>query len=198
MYIVGFNGPPESGKDTLAELLATHMDKQGVTLPVRFESLSIPLRKLAYTMVGITTEIPAILDGDFYSEFKSRHFPSLNRTGRQLMIDVSERFLKPTYGLEVMAQLLLERNEGFPGILLVRDLGFQCEVDPLVRAVGEDNLAIVSVCRAGKTFEGDSREWVDTRPDRVTRIHNNGTIDDLRTEAGRIYGRLVNQYGWKL
>src|SRR3546814_6703133 len=32
MYIVGFNGPPRSGKDTLAEMLANHMDKHQVTL----------------------------------------------------------------------------------------------------------------------------------------------------------------------
>src|SRR3546814_3320002 len=34
MYIVGFNGPPRSDKDTLAEMLANHMDKHQVTLPV--------------------------------------------------------------------------------------------------------------------------------------------------------------------
>src|SRR3546814_1935302 len=52
MYIVGFNGPPRSGKDTLAEMLANHMDKHQVTLPVKFESLSLTLRHIAHSVVG--------------------------------------------------------------------------------------------------------------------------------------------------
>src|SRR3546814_7749146 len=56
MYIVGFNGPPRSGKDTLAEMLANHMDKHQVTLPVKFESLRLPLRNLAHDVVGGSEE----------------------------------------------------------------------------------------------------------------------------------------------
>jgi hypothetical protein len=208
MYIVGFNGPPESGKDTLAEMLAEHMDKMGVTLPVKMESLSLPLRKIAYSMVGWRGE----LDGQNYETFKRERFYNLPRrydsakpeaklesysTGRQLMIDVSERFLKQVYGIDVMARLLLQRNAGFGGILLIRDCGFQCEVDPLESAVGVKNLYMTQVFRADKDFSNDSREWVHTRG-KMHQVFNDGTLDDLRVEADRIYGRLVNQCGWKL
>ncbi len=194
MYIVGFNGPPESGKDTLAEMLAEHMNKQGVTLPVRFESLSLPLRKIAYAMV----DWPGELDGPAYADFKRTEFPRLGTDGRHIMIDASERFLKVVYGIDVMAQLLLERNEGFHGVLLIRDCGFQCEVSPLEQAVGAANLYMNRVTRAGKTFAdlNDSREFVQAT--NMNYVSNDGTLDDLRVEAGRIYGRLVNQLGWKL
>src|SRR3546814_8026348 len=104
MYIVGFNGPPRSGKDTLAEMLANHMDKHQVTLPVKFESLSLPLRHIAHAVVGRTYEESG------YEAFKEEWFDLLQSDGRHLMIDSSESFLKQCYGQDVMARLLIQRN----------------------------------------------------------------------------------------
>src|SRR3546814_3887125 len=75
MYIVGFNGPPRSGKDTLAEMLANHMDKHQVTLPVKFESLSLPLRHIAHAVVGRTYEESG------YEAFKEEWFDLLQSDG---------------------------------------------------------------------------------------------------------------------
>lgn len=194
MYIVAFNGPPRSGKDTMAEMLANHMDQQGVVTMVVPESLSLPLREIAYAMTGWGGPT----DGENYARFKTTNFPVFGgASGRQLMIDVSEKFLKPTYGIEVMANLLIARNSNVgPAVLLIRDCGFQIEVDPLIRWVGEDNLYVANVFRDGTSFEGDSREWVYHK--HHAHYENNGTLDDLAVEAGRIYGRLVNNLGWKL
>src|SRR3546814_8338891 len=134
MYIVGFNGPPRSGKDTLAEMLANHMDKHQVTLPVKFESLSLPLRHIAHAVVGRTYEESG------YEAFKEEWFDLLQSDGRHLMIDSSESFLKQCYGQDVMARLLIQRNLDFEGILLIRDCGFQIEVDTLEEWVGVENL----------------------------------------------------------
>lgn len=197
MYIVCFNGPPECGKDTLAQMLADHMDAR-ITLPVRQDSLSLMLRKVAYTLTGYEGKH---LDGDDYVDFKKKEFRLGDKmvTGRQIMIDVSERFLKPCYGKEIMADLMLLRYQNYPGVLLVRDSGFQLEVDPLIRFVGRANLYVVTIHRQGKSFAHDSREYV-FHPDSMRQmgVANDGTLDDLRTEAGRIYGRLVNQMGWVL
>lgn len=196
MYIVAFNGPPRSGKDTLAEMLANHMDAQGVTTMVVPESLSLPLREIAYTMTGWIGST----DGSNYEQFKTTHFEAFGKDGRQIMIDVSERFLKPTYGMEIMAELLRSRNENIgPAVLLIRDCGFQIEIDPLVRWVGEKNLCLVQVHRPETSFENDSREWVH-HPDAMMQlgVSNDFDLEHLQTEAGRIYGRLVNRMGWKL
>lgn len=194
MHIVVFNGPPQSGKDTMAELLAAHMDQQGVVTMVVPESLSLPLRWIAYAMTGYEGRR---VDGPDYEEFKTTHFPAFNATGRQIMIDICERFLKPTYGIEIMANLLRARNENIgPAVLLIRDGGFQTEIESLVRWVGEDNLYVVNVLRNGTSFENDSREWIHHK--HSFGCDNNGTLDDLATEAGRVYGRLVNQLGWNL
>jgi tRNA uridine 5-carbamoylmethylation protein Kti12 len=39
MYIVCFNGPPYSGKDTLARMVADYMDSQQVVVPTIVVSL---------------------------------------------------------------------------------------------------------------------------------------------------------------
>lgn len=190
MFIVCFNGPPYSGKDTMARMLADHMDSQSVVVPTRVVSLSMPLRRLAYQMVG-QTYTPSN-----YAEFKETFFEQFQRTGRQLMIDVSEKFLKLEYGSDVMAKLLLSELNGFHGVALIADSGFQCEVQPLVDAVGAANLYVAQIERDGCSFKNDSREWVSHEQMGV--YMNNGTLDDLKVEAGRIYGRLVNNFGWKL
>lgn len=195
MYCVIFNGPPESGKDTLSEMLVEHMDSR-IDTAVREESLSLPLRKLAYQMAGWTGEY----EGDNYSDFKRAKFEQFGgATGRQLMIDVSERFLKLCYGEDIMAQMLIARNQNFRGLLLIRDGGFQLEVDPLIRAYGVENVYIVNIIRPGKDFTNDSREWINhPRSGSQIQISNDSDLFHLRTEAGRIYGRLVNQMGWVL
>lgn len=195
MYVVVFNGPPRSGKDTVAQMLVEHMDSR-IVKPVRQSSLSWPLRVLAYAMTSFKGEY----DGPDYERFKLTRFPQFgDRLGRELMIDVSERFLKQCYGQTIMAHMFLARNAEFPGLNLIRDGGFQVEISTLIRAYGPRNVYVVQVVREDCDFNNDSREWVfHPNSSCHMQLYNNGTLDDLRTEAGRIYGRLINQMGWVL
>lgn len=192
MYIVGFNGPPRSGKDTLAEMLAQHMDSAGVTIPVFTLPLSLPLREIAFTMAGLK------YSQVHYEDFKTTHFPMFGKTGRQLMIDVSESFLKPVYGQDIMAKLLYDRiplDLAMSSVLLVPDCGFQVETEYLGNTVGAENFFLARVRRTGCDFSNDSRGWVNHRFD--VDIPNGGTLEELRDEAAFLYRRLVNYMGWK-
>src|SRR3546814_7169155 len=120
-------------------MLSNHMDKHQVTLPVKFESLSLPLRHIAHAVVGRTYEESG------YEAFKEEWFDLLQSDGRHLMIDSSESFLKQCYGQDVMARLLIQRNLDFERILLIRDCGFQIEDDPLKEWVGVENLYMVNL-----------------------------------------------------
>ena len=197
MHVVVFNGPPYCGKDTLARMLADYIESHGISAPAKEESLSLPLRHVAYAMVGETYNDAS------YAAFKETPFVEFgNHTGRQLMIDVSESFLKQVYGEKIMAQMLVARNSAWldtDGVLLIRDGGFQIEINALLDEVIADNIYVVQIHRDGCSFDNDSREWVrHPNSARMTQVWNNGSLDDLRTEAARIYGRLVNQMGWKL
>jgi hypothetical protein len=199
MYVIGFNGPPQSGKDSLTRLLVKEVESRHKEFPILEVSLSTPLRKIAYSMTGFRGN----LDGPDYESFKTTEFPQYGGiTGRQLLIDVSERFLKPCYGQEIMAKLLMASLPSWmydvPSLVLIRDSGFQVEIDPIIHRVNPQNFLVCQVHRPNHTFHGDSREWV-THPLHAmnTIIHNSGPVEDLEIEAGRLYGRLVNQKGWK-
>lgn len=194
MYIVGFNGPPQCGKDTLATLLADHMDKQGVRLPVRTVHLSAPLRRIAYAMIG---QVYGAADAVDYGEFKKTSFDVFGwKTGRELMIDVSESFLKPKYGPDIMAELWIEYISGFHGVVLVPDCGFQAEIDLLARIYGFRKMYIATAGREGCSFDNDSRSYVTHQFSH--HYDNNRDLAHWATEAGRIYGRLVNNLGWQI
>lgn len=197
MYIVGFNGPPGAGKDTIAEMVHQHMLAMGVNPDrIREDSLSLPLRFMAYGMVGFQYGGVGAPD---YATFKNLYFDEFRKNGRQLMIDCSESFLKPVYGKEIMVKMLLRRHPMFEGVVLVKDMGFQCEFKPFAAWESSRNVYIVRVERPGCDFSEDSREWVNHHDsDCSINVRNTGTLEDLRVEAGRVYGRLVNQMGWVL
>lgn len=192
MYVVGLNGPPGCGKDTLAHMLVEHMESQGVETPIMISPFSLPLRFMAFSMVGDS------YSQSRYEDFKRRNFPAFNRTGRQLMIDVSESFLKPMYGMNCLARMKIEQLKAinFDGLVIMPDCGFMIEVSSLRQDIGANNLYVVRIHRDKCSFNNDSREWVYS--DHDTDLDNDGTLDDLRTEAGRIYGRLVNNLHWQL
>lgn len=191
MFFVGFNGPPECGKDTLANLVADYMDKKGVTLPVYTMPLSFPLREIAFKMVGREYRAAD------YEAFKRERFPQFgHQTGRQLMIDVSESFLKPCYGSAIMAHLMCARLPDHDAVILIPDCGFQVEVDTIADLVGPHNLYVVGIRRTGTDFSNDSRQYV--KHEFGSTIYNDGGLDDLAIEAGKVYSRLTNNMGWTL
>lgn len=192
MYFVIFNGPPRCGKDTASRMLVAHMDSY-ITTPVMEESLSMPMRYSMFGLLGLT------YSDEFYESLKPTTIPALNVTGRQHMIDISEKFLKPVYGQNVMARLLIDRVHDFPGLVLVRDGGFQNEVEALIDFVGEENVFVVRVKRIGTTFDGDSRHWVNhPNPDMQMDLLNHGDLDSLQREIESLYLYLVEELGWAL
>lgn len=198
MYLLLVNGPPRSGKDTFAHLLREHMIKQPKVQAPHIEPLSAPLRRIAYEMVGMRYGDSRAMD---YEVFKTTWFPKFQRSGRELMIDVSERFMKRNYGDEIFASLLWERVNNSPvNLVIISDSGFQGETNRLASLAGPSNVVVVNVLRNGCSFDNDSREWISHpwASSQHYQIPNNRTLEDLATEAGRIYGRMVNQLGWIL
>jgi DnaJ-class molecular chaperone len=151
MYFIALNGPPGCGKDTAAEMLQHHAQRWGYG--VNLEKLANPIRQMAYAMVGGGEDRQ-------YDDFKLRTHAPFQRTGRQLMIDISESFMKEQYGKSIFAELLLQRcSRKAAGVIhIVSDAGFQQEVSYLA-ALGHE-VVTVNILRPGCNFDGDSRQWV--------------------------------------
>jgi hypothetical protein len=157
-----FNGPPSSGKDVAAKALyeALKMDVDYVPCPERFAN---PLKNGLSAILQMP--IP-LLEIDYKDQ---RIIPSLNMTARQAYIDMSEKWMKKSFGKDIFGRLMLDRVRvctannylGLQPVFLIPDSGFDYEAGPLVSYIGKENCLLVRCHRPGKTFEGDSRSYVE-------------------------------------
>lgn len=147
--IIAFNGPPRSGKDTIANVLATRLENTYTSVIVRSQ-LSLPMRLAVCAMLGIE-----------YSEFtyeriKDQVQEITGETFRQTMIRLSEEHVKPAYGNDIwvksaMARAMVE----LPHIVVISDLGFPEEINYLESTYAE--VLVVQIDRDGSTWDNDSR-----------------------------------------
>lgn len=190
-FIVGFNGPPKSGKDTIATAVMNILDREGVVLPVHRQALAATMRDGAAAILGLT-------GGDkWYNEVKDKPLEVLNgKTFRRFMIDMSETFVKNIYGQDFWARLLYARNKHWwnsvPSILIVTDIGFPAETQFLCEH--SKHYINIRVDRRGTDFTSDSR--------RYTSAQSHGGIDfaltndDTPEAAAEQVCRVMYKHGW--
>ena len=154
--IVLFNGPPSSGKDTLASQLVNRIPK---SLLVKFAA---PLKKLAMHMYCDS-------DSQKFHQFDlpdEKNKPSpvfLGKSCRQVQIDISEVYMKPMHGEDVFGKFLVKsidkETENYDNFF-VSDSGFRPEAEVLINEYGPQNVLLIRLIRDGKTYEGDSRNYI--------------------------------------
>lgn len=156
-YVVGFNGPPRAGKDTLADILAGQLGRI-YNIATHRCVLAAPMRARVEALVG---------DGraDWYEQNKDLHLELLgDQTPRRCMIRDSEEFLKPAYGRDFWAKIYHYRNRHWwdliPSVVIVSDIGFQEECQYFVEHSRQ--YLNVRLARTGTDFSNDSRNYVDT------------------------------------
>lgn len=156
-YIIGFNGPPRSGKDTVATALMDLLDNEGVTsIPIHRQALAATMRDGAAAILGMN------LTDKQYSEIKDQPLEVLNgATFRRFMIDMSETFVKSVYGQDFWSRLMYTRNQiwwdKIPSILIITDIGFNDEVKFLCE---HSRLYLnVQLSRKDTDFGIDSRKY---------------------------------------
>ena len=146
--IVILNGPPRSGKDTIADNL-----REFYTL-----KFAGTLKQMTHALYGMP-DIPS----DFFEEVKdipNKAFYDL--TPRQAYINVSEQYIKPVHGLSFFGDRLVEKIRVM-GLshYVISDGGFYEEVIPLVKEFGADNTYLFHIKRPGFDFSEDSRTYLD-------------------------------------
>lgn len=195
--IVLFNGPPSSGKDTGAQALHEHVREHFPTIISIMEKFSLPI-KLAFAGA---TRTQCTLEGwnSSWEHRKNDIVPEFGVSYRQWQIDFSENFMKKLYGEEIFSNLYLSRldrdlgfGEQYPPMLsIVSDCGFQRELMAVTRLGterglirGPESIMVIRLFRTGRTFQGDSREYVLPNWNHVKTydIYNNGTLEDFDRE----------------
>lgn len=182
------NGPAGCGKDTLGELLMIQAVRTGHG--AMLAKLAQPLREIGFALV------PGFNDKS-YGKFKQHTHAPFGITGRQIMIDASEKFLKQVYGPDIMSQLLLAHNAHVHHsvVHIVTDSGFQSEIDYFQRE-GHD-VVLANIHRPGYDFTGDSREWVRSPHSHRESFHvdNSGGLDYLEVQARHLWAYARRELG---
>lgn len=180
--IILFNGPPRSGKDTIAAETAVRLP--GTPHICKFAA---PLKSTAMHMYcDGNSQIFHQLDS---AELKDEpHYRFFGKTCREVQIAISETYFKPLHGPKVFGKILsqyitsaIEREQKPLNLFLVSDSGFRPEAEEIVSTHGAENVLLFRIHRDGFDFSGDSRGYITLDDLGVTAIdvnNNEGKLGD--------------------
>lgn len=179
MKVVLINGPPRSGKDTLAQALG-QMLAEG--------NLRVLITPLASALKGATHGLFAGLAGETnsprWNAFEAeKEQPSeffLGMTPRQAYIDVHEKVLKPIFGKPFLgqrkAQRLAECRASFD-VAIIPDLGDGHQLKPFR---SNFTSVVIRLSRPDCPWS-DNRLPVESTPGHTfLDYHNDKTVDDMK------------------
>lgn len=165
--IVLFNGPPSSGKDTLANQLVLRIPRSEV---VKFAA---PLKTVA-THLYCDGDSRKFYELDQADKKNTPHPTFLGKSCRQVQIDISEVYMKPMHGKHVFGEFLkrtINRKVDNTDIFFVSDSGFREEAEVLVEEFGAQNILLVRLKREGFDYKNDSRDYIDLKDLEVKQVN---------------------------
>ena len=175
--IIMFNGPPNSGKDTLADELVKILGPKALR-----SSFALSLKDLVATALFVTVEdverhkdeaMNVAAGGD------SMAILALDDvTFRDALIYFSEGFMKPLFGHNIwgktlsLALKLHMEEQPDTEFCVISDLGFEDELQTFIDDYGAENVLVVRVSRHDTSFENDSRHYVECKDCAIIGVKN--------------------------
>jgi hypothetical protein len=155
MKFVFINGPRQSGKDTAVNFLVREFG-------CRTYKMAWPMKRAAIDLLGISEEDAKIYFEDHACKIRP-HKAFFNMTPVQWLIWLGEEVIKPKFGSDyfgrIAARILSEPTQS--PFTAISDAGFREEVLAIATTFGPKNCVVIQLHRPGKTFEGDSRSYVE-------------------------------------
>lgn len=169
-HIVLLNGPPRSGKDTLAMGLASRLN-------YRHMKFATPLKNAIPAIFNLE---PVVWQGLMTNakEIRSPLFGGMSP--REALIWLSEDAIKPKFGDDFFGKRLVNQilDENLPRTV-ISDSGFYPEAAVVVRAFSPEALTLIRLHREDCSFKGDSRGYIDLPGVQTFDVHNNETAYDM-------------------
>ena len=184
-----FNGPPGSGKDTIANIF------KDIVKDVYLYKMAYPLKEGSHKLLGLVgslEELEPIKENpinfgllDDFVENNHHLIKPLKLIDdsidlRQFYIHLSENVMKPLFGNDIFGKLAVQYiTQSKNKFVAISDCGFESEVKPLIEHYGKDNFVLVRLHREGKSFANDSRNYIDISGVQTYDVQNNGTMEEL-------------------
>lgn len=171
-FVVFLNGPPGSGKDFAAQTLVEADD-----ITASHHKFAEPLKDMACALLEI--------DNKTLEMSKKQVVGLYGVTVRQILIDISEKWMKPCYGKDIFGKIAAERvseamqlsdhfGEEPYDLYVFSDCGFDSEVHHVLKLFGNENALLIRLHREGCTYEGDSRSYIELSDVRTVDVMNDG------------------------
>lgn len=202
--VILLNGPPGSGKDTIAEAMLKfwqYPDARPLVtsagfkmdLPNRPDRRRVSFKSKLIDIAVIIAKKVRRCDWDHrYTDRKLKEqpwnkLPLIKESGehhsqRSWLIYVSEDIIKPTMGQSYLGDAaLLEVLSIQEQVTIFSDSGFEGEILPFIEVPRDEmDIFLIRLYRKGCTFEGDSRYYLRTRNryNLTFDLHNNGTVEE--------------------
>lgn len=200
--VIILNGPPSSGKDTLADILICELEARS---PGQVHHLRFKDELYAATAEHYGVSLDYLMKVATDTELKELpREPLGNISPREALIHVSENIIKPQYGdgyfgSQLAKRILSMHNRHVYGwhlrsdlYFVISDSGFYEELYALLNS-RIDTMVFVKLGREGTSFKNDSRKYLDEGvinaiseycgvTDSVyLELTNDGSLDDLKT-----------------
>lgn len=155
------NGPPNTGKDTLANNVI-NKDNSFVK-----GSFSYPMKEAVKAFYGLSDNAQQAFETD-RSLKESPHNVFLGQSYRDACISFAEEYVKPKLGHDTFGKLFVGRVKRQIQLpkkgnlhILVPDSGFTEEAQPLIDEYGADNVFVIKIARKDCDYSDDSRGYID-------------------------------------
>lgn len=154
--VIVLNGPPNSGKDFLAD---------GICKYYSLTHIYVAHRRFKTALWKATADDFYVNIKDFISLATDRRTKDLPNdmlgglSPRQAMIKTSEEYIKPLFGNDFFGKALLDEI-GYEHVCVISDGGFGEEIQPLIDSNIIDKIVIVNLNAKDCSFAGDSRRFI--------------------------------------
>jgi len=186
--IVVLNGPPRSGKDSIAN----YLQQEGHPYTeIAQRNVMVMHNKASHPMKHFLMECFGVSQYDLEDKKDQPNVLPNQVTVRQAQINMFRDFLEPTFGPEVLGYLLGKRitadlsrhfsyfPDTFP-LFVISDCGRTAEFLELCKQ-HNGHVCLLYLVRPGYNYDGDIRETIREVPPNVRHrvIFNNGSISQL-------------------
>lgn len=152
--VIFLNGPPSSGKDTLANALRRHDPKRFTTY-----AMKRPMQMALTEFLGLNYLDVMKWNTDPVEKGQSQA-ALYGASWRATQIHFAETFAKPFFGKDVFGKLAVYYlTQSAMPITVISDSGFRDECIPVVKYLQPKNCLLIRLHREGCTFAGDSRSY---------------------------------------